>query len=55
VKKCMDYEVEGVRRRSGPKKTWCEVVEKDCKTQQLSKEDTMDYRKWRNELIKDVV
>jgi len=28
----MDYEVEGVRRRSGPKKTWSEVVEKDCKT-----------------------
>jgi len=25
----MDYEVEGVRPRGGPKKTWSEVIEKD--------------------------
>jgi len=30
MKKCMDFEVEGVRPRSKPKKTWSEVTEKDC-------------------------
>jgi len=28
VKKCMEYEVEGARPRSRPKKTWREIVEK---------------------------
>jgi len=30
VKKWMEYEVEGVRPRGRPKKTWREIVEKDC-------------------------
>jgi len=30
VKKCMEYEVEGARPRGRPKKTWREIVEKDC-------------------------
>jgi len=30
VKKCMDYEVEGARPRGQLKKTWREIVEKDC-------------------------
>ena len=30
VKKCMEYEVEGTRPRGRPKKTWREIVEKDC-------------------------
>jgi len=37
----MNYELESVRPRGGPKKTWCEVIEKDCQTQQLRKEDDM--------------
>jgi len=28
MKKCMEYEVEGVRPRGRPKKTWREIVEK---------------------------
>jgi len=28
-KKCMEYEVEGVRPRGRQKKTWREIVEKD--------------------------
>jgi len=32
VKKCMKYEVEGARPRGRPKKTWREIVEKDCGT-----------------------
>jgi len=54
VKKCMDYEVEGIRPRSWPNKTWSEVLEKDCQTRQIWKEDAMDCRKWRK-LVKDVV
>jgi len=30
MKKCMEYEVEGARPRGRPKKTWREVVQKDC-------------------------
>jgi len=26
----MDYEVEGARPRRRPKKTWTEIVQKDC-------------------------
>jgi len=32
MKKCMDYEVERVRIRGRPKKTWSDVVKKDCQT-----------------------
>jgi len=53
VKKCMDYEVERVRPRGRQKKTWSEVIEKDCQIQQICKEDNTDHRKWRK-LIKDV-
>jgi len=52
--KCMDFEMEGVRAWDRPKKTWTEVIEKDCQTQQLCNEDAVDRRKWRK-LIKDVV
>ena len=31
VKKCTEYEVEGTRPRGKPKKTWREIVEKDCR------------------------
>jgi len=50
----MDCEVEGVRPRGRPNKTWSEVIEKDCQTQQICKEDAMDRREWRK-LIKGVV
>jgi len=44
----VDYQVEGVR----PKKTWWEVVQKDCWTQQLNKEDAAYHGK-RRKLITD--
>jgi len=50
----MDFEVEGVRPRGRPKKTWSEVKEKDCQIRQICKEDATDRRKWRK-LITDVV
>jgi len=36
VKKCMEYEVEGARPRGRPKKTWREIVEKDCQARKLN-------------------
>jgi len=41
VKKCMEYEVEGLR----PRRTWREVVREDCQAQKLNKKDAMDHCK----------
>ena len=46
VKKCMEYEVEGARPRGRPKKTWREIVEKECGAGKLNKEDAMDHKRW---------
>jgi len=46
VKKCMEYEVEGTRPRGRPKKTWRNIVEKDCQACKLSMEDAMDHNRW---------
>ena len=43
VKKCMEYEVKGARPRGRPKKTWREIVEKDCQVCGLNREDAMDH------------
>jgi len=51
VKKCMEYEVEGSRSRGRPKRTWKEVVQKDCQARNLHKEDAMDHGRWKK-LIK---
>jgi len=47
VKKCMEYEVEGSRRRGRPKRTWREVVQKDCQARSLNREDAMDRGRWK--------
>ena len=47
----MEYEVEGSRPRGRPKKTWKEVVQKDCQTRNLNKEDAIDRSRWKK-LIK---
>jgi len=42
----MEYEVEGARPRSRPKKTWREIgreiVEKECQAHKLNREDALD-------------
>ena len=48
----MDYEAEGSRPRGRPKKTWTEVVQKDCQECKLNREDGMDRSRWRK-VIKD--
>jgi len=51
VKKCMEYEVEGSKSRERPKRTWREVVQKDCQARNLNREDAMDHGRWKK-LIK---
>ena len=43
VKNCMEYEVVGSRTRGRPKRTWLEVVQRDCHCQVrgLSEDDAM--------------
>jgi len=53
VKKCMEYEAVGPAPRGRQKRTWTEVVKKNCQARKLNKEDAMDHSKWRK-LIKDV-
>ena len=42
--------MEGARPRGRPKKTWREMVEKDCKACELYKEDAMDRSRWRMQI-----
>jgi len=49
----MEYEVEGPKPIGRPKRTWREVVERDCQAHKLNKEDAVDRSRWRK-LIKDV-
>jgi len=49
VKKCMEYKVEGARPRGRPNETWSEIVEKDCHTHKLNREDAMDRNRWRKQ------
>ena len=46
----LEYEVEGARPRGRPKKTWREIVEKDCKARGLNTEDTIDRSRWRKQI-----
>jgi len=46
VKKCMEYKVDGARPRDRPNRIWREVVEKDCQSRKLNKEDAMDCSRW---------
>jgi len=41
VKKYIEYEVEGARPTGKPKKTWTEIVEKDCQVHGLNREDAL--------------
>jgi len=42
--------VEGARPRSRPKKTWREIVEKDCKACGLNRQNAMDHSRWRKQI-----
>jgi len=40
-----------VKPRGIPKRTWREVVQKDCQSRKLNREDAIDHSRWRK-LIK---
>jgi len=46
----MEYGVEGARPRGRPKKTWREIVKKDCQACKLNREDAMDRNRWRKQI-----
>jgi len=46
-----EYEVDGSRPRGRPKRTWIEVLQKDCQACNLNREDAMDCGRWKK-LIK---
>jgi len=44
---CHENANQGTRPRGRPKKTWRQIVEKDCRARGLTREDAMDRAKWR--------
>src|SRR5260221_11817755 len=50
VKGCTVLEVEGLKPRGIPKKTWMEVVKRDMKEMGLRREDVLDRVEWRRRL-----
>jgi len=52
-KKCVECEVEGARPTGRPKKTWTDIVQKDCKARKLNREDAMDRNRWRKQIKDD--
>jgi len=49
----MEYEVEAARPRGRPKKTWREIVEKDCQACKLKREDAMAHITWMKQIRDD--
>jgi len=52
VKECMEYEAEGARPRGRPKRTWGNIVQKDCQVRKLNRKDVVDRSRC-SKLIKD--
>jgi len=46
----MEYEVEVARPRGRPKKTWGEIVDKDCQARKLNRDYAMDSNRWRKQI-----
>ena len=47
LKKALEFEVKGKRKRERSKKTWKTQVEKESKSVGLEKEDAMNRARWR--------
>jgi len=45
--------VEGAKPRGRPKKTWREIVEKDCQARKLNREDAVDHSRWMKQIWDD--
>ena len=49
LRKVLEFEVKGKRKRRRPKKTWKTQVEKESKSVGLEKEDALHRVRWRGE------
>ena len=49
VKRCITWEVEGIRQRT-PKKTWWDCVKNDMEILGLSQKDAQFKNKWRRRI-----
>ena len=47
LRKALEFEVKGKRKRGQPKKTWKMEVEKESKSVGLEKKDAMNIARWR--------
>ena len=45
--------MEDARQRCRPKRTWREVVQKDCQAHKLNREDAMDRSRWMKQIKND--
>ena len=50
VKRCITWEVEGIRQRGRPKKTWWDCVKNDMESLGLSQKDAQSRNKWRRKI-----
>jgi len=50
VKCCITWEVEGIRQRGCPKKTWWDCVKNDMESLGLSQKDAQSRNKWRRRI-----
>jgi len=50
VKSCIMWEVEGIRQRGRPKKTWWDCVKNDMESLGLSQKDAQSRNKWRRRI-----
>ena len=48
VKRCITWEVEGIRQTGRPKKTWWDCVKNDLESLGLSQNDAQSRNKWRS-------
>ena len=47
LRKALEFEVKGKRKRGQPRKTWKMQVEKESKSVGLKKDDALNGAKWR--------
>ena len=45
--------MKGAKPRGRPKRTWTEVVQKDCQVSKLNREDVMNHSRWRKQIKDD--
>ena len=50
VKRCITWEVEGIRQRGRPKKTWWDCIQNDMESLGLSQKDAQSRNKWRKRI-----